>query len=220
MDGMSLERTSMPDEKFLCESIAMQSMMAAKVVREDSAPFSGELVTGIDVTYRDDIAYACAIVMHIPTQSIVKNESLVMECEYPYIPGHFYLREGPVILKLLENLQDTGPLLIDGNGILHPRRLGLASYIGVNLDRQTIGVAKSLLLGLVGKREDNIASIIDDDEEIGAAIWIGNRAKPVYVSIGNKVSLRIAIEVTLAASFGNYPEPLRQAHICTKSISR
>jgi deoxyribonuclease V len=202
----------------LAESEQYQIELAVKVQTNDDPNFEREYVTGVDVSYKEEKAYACAVVIHIPTRTISQTKRIVVDCECMYIPEHFYLREGPVLTKLLEGLQDTGPILIDGNGILHPRRMGLASFIGVKLDKQTIGVAKSPLMGLIGDGNDNIAHILDRGEEIGAALWIGSKKKPVYVSIGHKISLSTAIEVTLAASFDNYPEPLRQAHICSKNI--
>jgi deoxyribonuclease V len=204
----------------LAESERIQIELATRVIREDVPPFEDEYVTGMDVSYREDRAYACAVIHHLPTRTVVKTGTLITNCEYPYIPGHFYLREGPVLIKLLERIEDTGPILVDGNGILHPRRMGLASYIGVKTGRQIIGIAKSLLLGEVAERKDNCALVSDAEEVIGAALWIGNKQKPVYVSVGHKISLKTAIEITLAASFENYPEPLRQAHICTQDIRR
>ena len=208
----------MIDEKFLLESESKQSMLASKVVREDLLPLRGELVTGIDVSYRDDTAFTCATVMHLPTRSIVMKKSLVIDCEFPYIPGHFYLREGPAIISLLENLDDTGPIMIDGNGILHPRRMGLASYIGVMLNRQTIGVAKSLLLGALGDRNGNIAPITEKKENLGAALWLGVKKKPLYVSIGHRISLDTAIKVVEMSSFNGSPEPLHLAHSCSVNL--
>jgi deoxyribonuclease V len=202
-------------ESIIAKSESMQLKLASKVQYYDDPAFKGEYVTGIDVSYRYDKAYACAIVTHIPTRTVTRKERIVIDCEFPYIPGHFYLREGPAITKLLEKLDSTGPILIDGNGVLHPRRMGLASYIGVTLDKQTIGVAKSLLLGSIGERVNNIASILEDGEEIGAALWIEKKMNPIYVSIGHRISLKTAIEVVLISTLYGYPESLRRAHLCS-----
>ena len=202
-------------ESTIAQSESIQLKLAPKVQYYDDPAFKGEYVTGIDVSYSDDKAYACAIVTHIPTSTVTRKERIVIDCEFPYIPSHFYLREGPAVTKLLEKLDSTGPILIDGNGILHPRRMGLASYIGVTLDKQTIGVAKSLLLGSIGERVNNIASIHEDGEEIGAALWIEKKMNPIYVSIGHRISLKTAIEVVSISTLHGYPEPLRRAHLCS-----
>jgi deoxyribonuclease V len=197
----------------------MQLKLASNVKYYDDPAFDGEYVTGVDVSYKDNNAYACAIVIHIPTNIVKRKVRMVTDCEFPYIPGHFYLREGPAVTKLLEKIDYPGPILIDGNGVLHPRRLGLASYIGVTLDRQTIGVAKSLLLGSIGERVNNTANIMEGGEEIGAALWIEKKMKPIYVSIGHRISLKTAIEVVLISTLNGYPESLHRAHLCSKTFA-
>ena len=112
----------------------------------------------------------------------------------------------------------SGPLLVDGNGILHPRRLGLASHLGVHLDLQTIGVAKKLLLGEIQSRHGNTASILDNSDCVGRVLWLGGRKKPVYVSVGHRISLNTAVQVVECASIFGYPEPLRQAHSVSKKM--
>ncbi|MFW9849985.1 MAG: endonuclease V [Candidatus Thorarchaeota archaeon] len=206
--------------KKLVESEIYQKESASKVILEDFPRFDGEFVTGVDVSYRGEKSYACAAVIHLPTRTIKRTERLVLDCDFPYIPGHFYLREGPALIQLLETIEDTGPVLIDGNGILHPRRFGLASYIGVEMNIQTIGVAKSLHLGTMMERIANTALVVDSGEILGSALWIGQKRKPLFVSVGHRISLTTAIEVTLMASFNDYPEPLRKAHSCSIGIQR
>ena len=154
--------------------------------------------------------------MDISTQSILQKEKLTAECEYPYIPGHFHLREAPVIIELLARFEKC-LVLIDGNGILHPRRMGLASYVGVKLDIPTIGVAKKLLLGTVEKSDENEAPVMDNSERIGSAVWLHEKKRPIYVSIGHKVSLETAVRVVRMSAIFGYPEPLRQAHLCSRN---
>ncbi|MHA2433515.1 MAG: endonuclease V, partial [Candidatus Thorarchaeota archaeon] len=116
---------------------AEQKRLAERVLMEDIPPFEGTIVTGVDVSYGEDVASGCAVVMDVESREIIQTEQRTVECTTPYIPGYFFLREGPVLLKLLGSLDETGPILIDGNGMLHPRRLGLASHLGVRLDLQT-----------------------------------------------------------------------------------
>ncbi len=204
----------------LLESENIQRGLAPKVVREDAPAFDGGVVTGVDVAYSSTTAYACAVTVDIETHRIRQVVHHSAECTVPYVPGHFYLREAPILLELLSRTNDTGPIIIDANGILHPRRMGMASYIGVMLGKQTIGVTKKLLLGTLAERIGNVALIDDNGENVGAALWLGEKKRPVYVSIGNRISLMTALIVVERCSMNGYPEPMRQAHLYAKRFRR
>ena len=128
--------------------IKLQEQFAKKVVLEDEFDKEIEFVCGVDVSYKKGIARCSAVIIKknsLEIAEIVKSKSNI---EYPYIPGLFILRESKPILHTLKLLKNTFQLLlIDGHGILHPRRCGLASYIGIITGNPTIGVAKSLLCG-------------------------------------------------------------------------
>ena len=203
----------------LAETVALQENMAKRVIMHDEPPFDGTLVTGVDVTYLEDKAVACAVTMDLPRRRIVQIETRRQPCTVPYVRGFLQLREGPIVANLLKAIGFTGPILIDGNGILHPRRLGLASYLGVTMDRQTIGVAKSLLLGEIQMRHDDAAQIVDGDEVIGSALWLGSRKRPMFVSVGHRIALESALKVVRASSLAGFPEPLLRAHSISKSLA-
>ncbi|MFX1264670.1 MAG: endonuclease V, partial [Promethearchaeota archaeon] len=179
---------------------AEQMRLAERVIMEDMPPFSSSIVTGVDVSYREGIAAGCAVVMDLESRETIQNEQRTVECATPYIPGYFFLREGSVLIELLRDLDETGPVLVDGNGILHPRRFGIASHLGVCLDLQTIGVTKKLLLGEIQPRQGNTAHILDDNDCVGRALWLGGRKKPVYVSVGHRISLDTAVHLVESAS--------------------
>ena len=200
------------NDDFLSRVEAEQREMASEVVAQDIPVFEDGRVTGLDVAYSDSIAVGCAVTLDSLSLEKINVEVMFCNVKAPYIPGLFQLREGPVLLKLIQSLNDPGPILIDGNGILHPRRFGLASYVGVILDVQTIGVAKNLLLGELGPRSENTAMITDDGEVLGVALWVLQRERPVYVSIGHRISLSTAVEIAQRLSVRGYPEPLRLAH--------
>lgn len=202
------------------EAKAEQERLAALVVRNDDSDINLQFVSGVDVAYLKDAAIGCAVVMDVKSRKIVREVCEEVEDVAPYIPGFFHLREGPVIEKLVRAISPRGPVLIDGNGILHPRRCGLASYIGVKMNLQTIGVTKKLLLGKIGNREGDIAPIVDKNETLGAAVWLKGKQKPIYVSIGHRVSLETAINVVQTISYTGYPEPLRRAHILSNEVLR
>jgi deoxyribonuclease V len=196
-----------------------QKDLSRLVKRYDDPCHDSPIVTGVDVAYARTIAVGCAVVFNSDTKEILSSLTLTREVESDYIPGFFQLREGPIIVDLVQNLKEHGMILLDGNGILHPRRFGLASYIGVTLDVQTIGVAKKLMLGEIGPRSENSAEIKENNEVLGRALWLKEK-RPIYVSIGHRVSLDSAVKVVIDASVHGYPEVLRQAHNLSKEVLR
>lgn len=184
-------------------AITLQKNIAKKVVaaKDDFGEISS--ICGVDVAYRgsSNAAYCSAVIMDKNMQQLVESVDVQTIVKYPYVPGLLMLREAEPIfytLKLLKNSYDL--LLIDGHGLLHPRRCGLACYIGVSIDKPTIGVAKSRLCGTV--RPDGFVEL--DGEILGYAI-----SKKLYISVGHRVTLKTAI--TLVKELGI--EPLRLADI-------
>ena len=137
---------------------------------------------------------------------------------FPYIPGLLSFREAPLLLAACERLTITPDLiLVDGQGVAHPRRIGLASHLGLWLDTPTVGCAKSLLCGrheAVGEEPGDFVEIVDREETIGVALRTKRGVKPVYVSIGHKISLESAIDWVLKCGRGyRLPEPTKLAHL-------
>jgi len=137
---------------------------------------------------------------------------------FPYIPGLLSFRELPLILSACEKLSSVPDLvLVDGQGIAHPRRMGLASHLGLLLDKPTVGCAKSRLCGyhdMPGVEPGSYAELIDKDEVVGVALRTRCGVKPVYVSIGHKVDLQTARNRVLECCRGyRLPEPTRLAHL-------
>ncbi len=137
---------------------------------------------------------------------------------FPYVPGLLSFREAPLLLAACERLTITPDLiLVDGQGVAHPRRIGLASHLGLWLDTPTVGCAKSLLCGwheAVGAERGDYAEIVDREETIGVALRTRRGVKPVYVSVGHKISLESAISWGLKCGRGyRQPEPTRMAHL-------
>lgn len=198
------------------EQLAKEQEELAKVVRryDDPSP-SYPIVVGVDVAYSDDLAAGAAIALNASTKELVASTTLVRDIVSDYIPGFFQLREGPILIELLQNLKTPGIVLVDANGILHPRRFGLASYLGVKMNVPTIGVAKKLLLGTIGTRTGCTADILHDGEIIGRTLWL-KESKPLYVSIGHRISLNTAVTVVSNSSVDGYPDPLRRAHRLSK----
>lgn len=171
-------------------------------------------VCGIDVSYKDLNAFCSAVIINKNTLEIIEIVNEKSTISYPYIPGLFMLREGEPLLKivrLLKNLFDV--LLIDGHGILHPRKCGLASYVGIMIDKPTIGVAKNLLCGSILE-----SSYVEYNKTILGYTIKKNNRKDIYVSVGHKISLETSIDIVkkLTKKSEFIPEPLRIANIYSK----
>ncbi len=197
-----------------------QLRLASRVSRVDDPSFDDNVIIGVDVSYDDVFGFACAKALDSSSMQVIETQNLVTPYTVPYISGFFALREAPILMELIKSMKSRGVVMIDSNGILHPRKMGMASYIGVKMNIQTIGVAKTLLIGEVGDRTEDIAPIVHDGEQLGMAIWLGERQHPVYVSIGHRISLESAVRIVKKASIYGNPEPLRLAHICSKELTK
>ena len=198
--------------------IELQNKFAKKVINHDYMNKNNiHNVCGIDVSYKDLNAFCSAVIVNKNTLEITEivNEKSIVE--YSYIPGLFMLREAEPLLKILKLLKNPYDLvLIDGHGILHPRKCGLASYIGIMIDKPTIGVAKSLLCGSI--LENNY---VEYNKTILGYRISKNNKKNIYVSVGHKISLETAIDIIkkLTKKSEFIPEPLRIADINSKKYS-
>ena len=196
------------------DAIELQKEIAKNVIAEDTLHKKIEYICGIDVSYKKNAAYCSAVIMKKNTLELIESVNAKSIVKHPYIPGLFILRESEPILttlKLLKNQFDL--LLIDGHGLLHPRKCGLASYIGVLIDKPTIGVAKSLLCGSIKKDQ-----FIEYDATV-LGFTIKRDKKQIYVSVGHKISLTTAIQIikNLIKKEEWVPEPLRIADLNSKN---
>jgi len=176
-------------------------------------------VAGIDCAFSKDgnRIYAAVVVLTLPELALIETAHADQPTRFPYIPGLLSFREAPVCLAAVEKLKSLPELfIVDGQGIAHPRRFGLASHLGLLLDRPTIGCAKSKLTGTFdppAPQKGSYSPLLDADELIGAVVRTRTNVKPVFVSVGHKCSLKDAIELTLACtSRYRLPEPTRLAH--------
>jgi len=197
------------------EAVALQRDLAGRTERRDRLdPVS--LVAGIDVSVRGGLARSAVVVLRLPELDVVEQVLAERPVTFPYVPGLLSFREAPVILDALERLENTPQVLMfDGQGIAHPRRLGIASHLGVVLDHPSIGCAKSRLTGAYTEPAPQRGSrtwLRDGEEVIGAVLRTRDRVKPVFVSIGHRVSLDTAVELVLRCGGGyRLPEPTRRA---------
>jgi deoxyribonuclease V len=206
-------------KKLRNEQLALQT----KVVIEDHPSLSRiKLVAGCDVSYFSN-GNACAgiVILEIPTLSVVEYVYQVYTPEIDYVPTFLAYREAPGILEAYKKLQHKPDLIVvDGNGILHPYQMGIASQIGIDLKKPTIGVAKRLLIGKYDTKpllKQGIAPVVYKDQEIGAAVVTKLGSKPIYVSPGHLISLQTVISLILHYSRGRIPEPIKLAHTFTRN---
>ena len=201
------------------QALAMQHQLAAQVVRNSEAT-APRFIAGVDISVEkaQGVAIGAVVVLSYPELEVVETKVVQDRLEFPYIPGLLSFRESPLTLMACEELSITPDLiLVDGQGVAHPRRFGLACHLGLFLDTPTIGCAKSLLCGshvMPGIEPGSYEEVIDKGETIGVALRTKRGVKPVYTSIGHKVDLQAAIHWVLECCRGyRLPEPTRFAHL-------
>jgi deoxyribonuclease V len=180
-----------------------------------------ERVAGIDVAYSGDKAFSAMAVVDYATGDVVDDHLSEGRATFPYIPTYLAFRELPLIAPLMRYVDARTVVMYDGNGMLHPHGFGIASQLGVTFDVPTIGIAKKLLCGDVsGRAAGGRRAVRMNGRTIGFALSARRSGNPVYVSIGNKISLAQAVEVSARLLKFRVPEPTRQAHILAERARR
>jgi deoxyribonuclease V len=201
------------------EAADLQKQLAGRISLENRLPDDVRTVAGVDVSYqrRGELFFAAVVVLSFPDLTVVEESTAANHVSFPYIPGLLSFRELPVVLEAFRSLRATPDLvLVDGQGIAHPRRLGLASHLGLWLDLPTIGCAKSRLCGDHGPpgpaRGDKVPLLLDDTV-VGTVLTTRERVKPLYVSPGHKIDVNTAADMVLRCAVRyRMPEPTRLAH--------
>jgi deoxyribonuclease V len=201
----------------------IQLELATQIIRQGKAD-SLRYIAGADIAVNRfaKTGTAAVVVLSYPEMKVVETRSITAKIEFPYVPGLLTFREAPLVLAAFEKLTLTPDLvLVDGQGIAHPRRIGLASHLGLCLGLPTIGCAKSRLIGEHGEpgiKAGSYAELVDNAEVIGVALRTKTAVKPLYVSIGHLIDLPVAIRCVLECCRGfRLPEPTRLAHIAAGS---
>lgn len=192
-------------------AMKLQKKLALQVITKDRFGRI-QTVCAVDVSYKGQDAYAGAVLVDAKSLKVIENVRKKTKVTTPYIPGLMMLKESKPALSAIRSLrQDFDLLLVDGNGRLHPRMCGLACYLGILLDKPTVGVAKSLLCGKIHRN-----SVKLDGEIVGRIIE--NGGKKIYVSSGHKISLKSAVKLikSLIREGQLLPEPLRLADRLSK----
>lgn len=209
------------------EAVRLQEQLRAKVVPRGHLP-KPKLVAGADAAFdlRTRQLFAAVVVLSVPSLELVENVVHQESRSFPYIPGSLSFPEAPALLHAFEKVRhDPDVVFIDGHGLSHPRAAGIASHIGLCLNKPTIGYAKSLLIGrhrVPGPSRGSHMSLYDaNDRVIGAVVRTRDRVKPVFVSVGHRIGLAQAVQLTLPCGKGyRISEPTRQADRWAKQAKR
>lgn len=199
------------------QAVVIQDELAGRV-RRHGHPHGVRLVAGADLAFsRDKTACVAGVVVwDVSSEAVVEQHTAWCPVVFPYVPGLLSFREAPAVLEALRKLEcEPDVFMFDGQGFAHPRRMGLASHLGVLLDRPSIGCAKSLLVGtcdMPAAPRGSTSPLLDKGERIGTALRTRDGVKPVYVSVGHRLSLDAAVAITLACALRyRLPEPTRLA---------
>jgi len=206
------------------EARRIQESLAARI---ELVPFKAKLklIAGVDAAFSETRVSAAACLFSYPDLELVEETIAAAEIRFPYVPGFLSFREGPAFIKAVRRLKTKPDLiLVDGQGIAHPRGIGIASHLGVLLDMPTIGCAKSRLIGEFpepGPKKGNWSPLLHQGQIIGAVLRTRTGIRPLFISPGHKINLENSIEIALAcARHYRIPEPLRRADFLSKKISK
>jgi deoxyribonuclease V len=208
--------------KYPLKKLREEQMRLKKSIKLEDDFSEVETVGGVDVAY-DDKGYGACALYDFESLKKIGNVTHKTDVEIPYIPTYLAFRELPVIEGLIKTLKNKPTvLLLDGNGVLHPYGMGIASHVGVVLDIPTIGVAKKLLCGNLKRKVSSVGEYSEVEYEgrmIGYALRSSPRSKkPIYISPGHKVSFKTALSIVKRFCKHKIPEPIREAHaLATKT---
>jgi deoxyribonuclease V len=209
------------------EAIAIQKQLRTQVITHNTV---GEIryIAGADISTSKDSpkAFAGVVVLSYPTLEVVEERGIEDEVTFPYVPGLLAFREGPALIKVFEQLTTEPDVIVfDGQGLAHPRGMGIATHMGLVFDRPSIGCAKSLLFGRYREPDHEKGAWADlrdpQGHIIGAVVRSKPKTTPIFVSIGHQLDLPTAIRILIECTRGvRIPEPTRLAHNFVTQLSR
>ena len=208
------------------EAIALQRELAGQV---SQAPLTSpvKLIAGTDCAFLEGgrTILAVAVLCDARGLGLLGWSCCALPCTFPYVPGLLSFREAPAVIEAVRRLPSQPDLLMcDGQGVAHPRGLGLAAHVGLWLDVPTIGVAKSRLCGefrTPGLRRGNHTRLMLEGSVVGSVVRTADGVRPLFVSVGHRINLEQAVRWTVRASLGfRLPEPTRQAHMKVTCLTR
>ena len=207
------------------KAVEIQERLKKSIILKGSVK-NCKLIAGADVSYtkESEIFYASVVVFNLQTMERVEEVTASGKVDFPYIPGLLSFRESPILLKAFAKIKsEPDVIILDAQGIAHPRGIGLASHIGLMLDKSAIVCAKTRLIGEyneVGGEAGSHSPLTLKDKIVGAVLRTRKNVKPVFVSPGHKIDLKTSIALILKSCRGyRLPEPVRQAHNLVKKTA-
>lgn len=200
-------------------AILAQKILSRRVIRSDMIEEPIKYIMGLDVSYAGEFGIAACTIFSNDLK-LLRFKIIVDKVKIPYIPGLLAFRELPLYARLCLEFKGRRDIvvLVDGHGLAHPRRLGIASHLGVTLSIPTVGVAKRILIGKPVVVNGDRTLLVDRGEIVGEMLKV--KGKPIIVSIGHMVSLKRAVEIVKKVTLKyRIPEPIRLAHIISKSVA-
>ena len=199
------------------EAVRLQQTWRDRVeTRDRFGPL--QYVAGADLAFdpETNLAFAGVIVYRFPQLEEVERRMARRKLCFPYVPGLLSFRESPALLAAFARLRiEPDVILIDGHGMAHPRRFGIACHLGLLLDKPTIGCAKSILVGMAeepGATAGSASPLVDQGETVGVALRTRDKVRPIYVTIGHRISLESAVRIVSQCTDGfRIPKPTREA---------
>jgi len=184
-----------------------------------------EYITGVDAAFLNNKVIGVACIFKYPDMLSIEEAYSIKEILFPYMPGFLSFREGQAIIGAIKRLRrKSNIILFDGQGIAHPKRLGIASHVGVMLNMTSIGCAKSKLVGIYkepGLEKGNWSFLRHAGEILGVVLRTKDNVNPLFVSPGNRIDIRSSVRVVLACCRKyRIPEPIRRAHFLSQKIKR
>ena len=208
------------------KAIELQKSLREKV-RIQPLDRAVETVAGADISFNkfSETVYAGIVVLRLPSLEVVEEVGVISQTGFPYVPGLLSFRESPSVLEAWSKLKiEPDAVMFDGQGIAHPRRVGIASHIGLLINRPTFGCAKSVLVGRYEEpppERGEWTPLVDRGETVGAALRTKTGVQPIFVSPGHMIDLAGAIDLTLRCDRGlRQPEPTRRAHLLVNALRR
>jgi deoxyribonuclease V len=208
------------------EAVELQKSLRERV-RVEPLKKRIETIAGADISFNkfSPVVYAGLVVMRLPSLEVIEEVGVVSESKFPYVPGLLSFRESPSVLEAWSKLKtEPDAVMFDGQGIAHPRRIGIASHVGLIINRPTLGCAKSVLVGKYeepAQERGSWTELVDKGEVVGAAVRTKTKVQPIFVSPGHLIDLAGAIRLTLECDGGyRQPEPTRRAHLLVNALRR
>jgi deoxyribonuclease V len=196
-------------------AVGIQNNLSNRIKLKDSFR-KIRVIAAADVAFYkcSNQGYGGVIVYSFPELEEIERQGVIRPITFPYVPGLLAFREAPILLEAFASLKtEPDMVLFDGQGIAHFRRMGIATHMGIVLNKPTIGCAKSRLIGRYkypGEKVGSCSPLIDGEETVGMVLRTRKKVRPIFVSPGHKISLETCIEVVLQCVDGyRIPKPTR-----------